>query len=369
MAKLSSAVFLSCSLVYFIGYASAARVISYPVSRASHENGQPLPRGISQRANTVEVLSNNKSRSAYFASVEVGTPAQKLSLMLGTGSSDIWMISKSAPACTVENCLTPFNPNTSQTISTVTAGGFDINYIDGSFARGDYIKDLFAVGENGEARMILQMGLATNISDATGSYGGIMGIGYPGQVATTELYPNFMDQMVSNRLTNTMLYSLWLNSIDSSTGSILFGGIDTEKYYGTLYSMPIHKNREGNYTAFTVGLTSLSITPEKSLTIPITNSSFSTDVILESSTTLIYLPRDVINIIYDEFEVTVINGTSYIDCKYSNSSYMTFTFESGSVVNVAYSELVTKLFIPSRTPASLPFSDVCSLGILEGDGP
>ena len=261
------------------------------------------------------------------------------------------------------------NPNTSQTISTVTAGGFNITYVDGYFARGDYITDLFAVGDNGEARVILQMGLANNMTSTTKTIEGIMGIGYSGQVATKQLYPNFMDQMVSNGLTNTKLYSLWLNSIDSDFGSILFGGIDTEKYYGTLYSMPIHKDRRGNYTAFTVGLTSMSITPEEGLSIPITKPSFSTPIVLESSTTIIYLPSDVVRTIYNMFDVTFRNSTPYVDCKYSNSSYMTFTFESGSVVNVAYSELINKIFVSTPEPTSLPFSDVCIMGILEGDGP
>jgi hypothetical protein len=115
--------------------------------------------------------------------------------------------------------------------------------VDGSGAKGDYIEDEFAIGSTssyasaGQARILLQMGLATDTTINTG----IMGIGYDNNEAvtnTTKQYQNFMDEMVSNDLTNTKLYSLWLNDLDSSTGSILFGGIDTEKYYGTLYSNP-----------------------------------------------------------------------------------------------------------------------------------
>ncbi|KAH9218088.1 aspartic peptidase domain-containing protein [Leptodontidium sp. 2 PMI_412] len=294
MAVLSIVLLFVHSLVFFVSDALAAKVISYSVSRALPGNGYPLPRSISERSNTLELLSNNKSRGAYYATVEVGTPAQKLSLLLSTGSSDIWIISNSALSCKDRNCVT-------------TSGGFDINYYDGSYARGDYIKDLFAVGENGEARMVLQIGLANNISDATGNYGGIMGIDYSSQVAASEPYPNLVDQMVDSGLTNTRLYSIWLNSINSDSGSILFGGIDTEKYYGTLYSMPIHKDISGNYTTFTVGPTSLSTTLADSSTIPITNSSFSTGVLLDSSTTAIYLPKDIVKIIYDQFEVTFVN--------------------------------------------------------------
>lgn len=100
-----------CLLAYIltslVGSGSAAKVISFPVTRALPESEQPLPRGIAARSNFQEILSNNKSRGAYYASVEVGTPAQKLSLMLGTGSSDIWVISDTAAACETGNCLTP----------------------------------------------------------------------------------------------------------------------------------------------------------------------------------------------------------------------------------------------------------------------
>ncbi len=265
------------------------------------------------------------------------------------------------------HCLPIVNPNISQTISTVTAGGFKISYADGTYANGDYIKDEFAVGPGGQARMVLQMGLATNISSEEVTGGGIMGIGYDGDEATLVRYPSFMDQMVNNQLINTKLYSLWLNDIGSSTGSILFGGIDTEKYYGTLYSMPIHKDSQGDYTSFIVGLTSLRIMAQNGSTILITNSSFSAPVVLESSTTEIYLPNDLVNTIYEMFNVVLSGGNPYVDCKYSNSSYMSFGFESGSVINVAYSEFVNKLFLPSPLPTNLPFSDVCLMGILNGD--
>ncbi|KAH9203708.1 aspartic peptidase domain-containing protein [Leptodontidium sp. 2 PMI_412] len=112
----------------------------------------------------------------------------------------------------------------------------------------------------------------------------------------------------------------------------------------------------------------MSITSKDGASIPITNSSFSTPIILESSTTIIYLPRDVVRIIYNMFDVTYRNSTAYVDCEYSNLSYMTFAFESGSVVNVAYSELINKIYVPSPEPTTLPFSDVCVMGILEGDG-
>ncbi|RDW85463.1 hypothetical protein BP5796_03788 [Coleophoma crateriformis] len=352
------------SLLYLCSFSSA--LVSWPVYRNIPSTGVSL----SRRANYGEVLTNNVSLSAYYASVEVGTPAQTLQLVLSTGSSDVWVISIAAETCTANpnTCVTPFNSTFSQTVSTVASGGFNITYVDGTYANGDYITDEFAIGQVGQARMVLQMGLATNITQTMAKEGGVMGIGYPGNEVANVPYLNFMDQMVNNKLTNTKLYSLWLNDLDSSTGSILFGGIDTDKYYGTLYSMPIHPDSNGNYTNFWVGLTAVSLKTGTGSTIDLTNTSFSATVVLESSTTVIYLPGDVVNTLYQSFNVTVYEGTAYCDCKYANSTAaINFVFESNSAVDVPYSEIINKLFVPNPVPSNVTFSDVCSFAILDGD--
>lgn len=235
----------------------------------------------------------------------------------------------------------------------ISAGGFNISYVDTTGAMGDYIRDEFLFGQVGHS-MQLQMGL---VNDTTRG-AGVMGIGYDTHEATSIQYNNFMDEMVSDGITNTKLYSLWLNDLGSSSGSILFGGIDTEKYYGTLSSIPIIPDGNNKYTKFNVGLTSISYTPGTTA-IPLTTPNFTTSVLLESSTALMYLPEENINVIYSAFGVEFgFDGYPYADCKYSNSSYMSFGFESGTVINVPYSEFVTKLYAPSLNPGGLPFSNL-----------
>jgi hypothetical protein len=136
---------------------------------------------------------------------------------------------------------------------------------------------------------------------------------------------------------------------------------------GTLYSQPIIQ-QSGNYTSFTVILVSVSMSTLPPQTI--TNASFSEPVVLESSTTLIYLPDAVARSIYTGFGAvynTSISGNAWVDCKYRNSSYMTFGFASGSAVNVPYSELISdNAYFLQFAPKGLPFTDVCFLGILPG---
>jgi hypothetical protein len=57
-------------------------------------------RGLFKRAGTVmEGLVNAPQQGLYFANVSVGTPAQNFGLQIDTGSSDVWVPSKSAAFC------------------------------------------------------------------------------------------------------------------------------------------------------------------------------------------------------------------------------------------------------------------------------
>jgi hypothetical protein len=77
----------------------------------------------------------------------------------------------------------------------------------------------------------LQMGL----TNTTTSGVGVIGIGYNINEAsitsfTSIPYPNLVDQMVSQGLINTKSYSLYLDDLEEATGSIIFGGVDTDKF-------------------------------------------------------------------------------------------------------------------------------------------
>jgi len=206
------------------------------------------------------------------------------------------------------------------------------------------------------------MGLGLNSSVNSG----IMGIGYDTNEAINQTYQSFLDELVIDSYINTKTYSLWLNDLDSSTGSILFGGIDTEKYYGTLSSMPIHPSSTGIYDGFNVLIAAISLTPQIGSNIALTNSSFSEVVVLESSTTLIYLPDNIVDQLYRLFNVSTVDEGPWVDCKYANSSFMSVTFESGSMIDIPYTEIISKVFVSNPLPAelqSLGFSEVCYFGI------
>lgn len=67
-------------------------------------------------------------------------------------------------------------------------------------------------------------------------FAGILAAGYGVEIAG---YYCLIDEMYLQGIINSRAFSLDLGNIDSAAGSILFGGIDTKKYTGSLEKRPV----------------------------------------------------------------------------------------------------------------------------------
>ncbi|KAI1770780.1 mitochondrial elongation factor g 1-like protein [Hypoxylon cercidicola] len=300
-----------------------------------------------------EVITNEKLRGGYFATCQVGTPPQNLTLQLDTGSSDIWVPSSSASVCessTDGGCsFGSFDERASSSLTVVGEDEFTISYVDGSSSRGDYITDTFEIGGATIDNMTMGLGLRTDIPY------GLVGVGYAlneAIVASTQSasssYDNLPLLMQKQGLINTNAYSLWLNDLDANTGSILFGGIDTEKYQGDLSRINVYKDPTSEaFTSFIVAMTSLqavSSTGADSLS----SSAFPIPVVLDSGTTFSYLPTDLAEQIWREVgaEYNPQYGVPLLPCSMENSAgHFSFGFggSGGPVINITMDELVVSL--------------------------
>jgi hypothetical protein len=243
--------------------------------------------------------------------------------------------------------------------------GFKIQYADGSGSQGDYFTDDFAIGT--ASISALQMGLAINTTVGVG----IMGIGYDSNEAAKTVYPSVMTQLVSQGKINTKLYSLYLDDVKSTSGTILFGGIDTDKYHGNLTTMPVLKNTRGTYTALAIAMSGLTIGSNA-----LTNATFRAAVILDSGTTLSYLPTTLFRSVVTELGAVDdtsgqgASGNVYVDCSLRespNTLKYTFGGSSGVTIEVPMSEVIFDLdgiYAGQPTGASLPFQSTCALGIM-----
>ncbi|TVY22065.1 putative aspartic-type endopeptidase OPSB [Lachnellula arida] len=335
------------------------KVVGFPVVRKSVPN--PLQRDqLRRRSGTVQATLDNEE-TLYFANATLGTPAQKLRLHIDTGSSDLWVNTPTSSLCTGKGkpCAAAgtYSANSSSSYSYV-ASDFNISYVDGSGASGDYVTDNFTLGST--TLKTLQFGIGYTSSSAEG----ILGIGYQlnevqVQRANKQAYNNLPAQLVSDGLISSNAYSLWLNDLDASTGSILFGGVDTDQFKGTLATLPI-QSQSGQFAEFLITLTGISLGST------VIAKDQAQAVLVDSGSSLTYLPDSMAEAIYDQVSAQYDSqeGAAYIPCSMaSNSTTLGFTFSSPTI-QVSMDELVIEISSSSGEP--LTFSDgerACLFGI------
>ncbi|RMZ89202.1 hypothetical protein DV736_g3578, partial [Chaetothyriales sp. CBS 134916] len=292
-----------------------------------------------RRTSTVEQTLNNEE-SLYYANVTLGTPEQSLQLHLDTGSSDLWVNSPSSSLCQSSSSACEGGTYDSSSSSTykLVNNDFNISYVDGSGALGDYVSDTLDFG--GVTLTDFQFGVGSSSTSAQG----VLGIGYvinEVQVnrAGLKSYPNLPAALVNAGHIQSNAYSLWLNDLDASTGTILFGGVNSAKYTGDLATVPVIKTY-GNYYTLSIALTGVGISGQS-----LSSSSLPAGVLLDSGSTLTYLPNDITSSIYDQVNAVYDSsvGAAYAECSLQNSNgYLDFEF-SGQKISVPYNELLIEV--------------------------
>ncbi len=198
---------------------------------------------------------------------------------------------------------------------------------------------------------------------------GILGIGYPVnevQVgrAGMQPYENLPAKMVSAGQIKSQAYSLWLNDLDASRGSILFGGVDTAQFSGTLQTLPIQANG-GTFSEFKITLTALDL-GDQSIA-----ESEALAVLLDSGSSLTYLPDTWVEQIYEQVDAQYdeSEGAAYVACDVaSQSSTLDFTF-SGPKISVEMNELVIDLVSTNgQRPTFTDGTEACLFGVAPAGG-
>lgn len=278
----------------------------------------------------------DNEQSLYYANLTLGTPAQNLRLHIDTGSSDLWVNTAESAFCSSRQNPCEGGTFDYQRSSTLTRvnNEFNISYVDGSGAAGSYVADTLGFGD-----VQLQQ-FQFGIGESSSSEQGVLGIGYAlneVQVnrAGLQPYPNLPVALVDGGYIRSNAYSLWLNDLDASEGMILFGGVNTAKYEGDLATLPIIR-AYGYYIELTIALTGVTVDGTAS-----TSSNLPAPLLLDSGSTLMYLPDDIVQQIYNRIQAVYVEevGAAYASCSLQNQDKtIDFTF-SGKTIKVPYNEL------------------------------
>lgn len=369
----------SALVSYLISTVAAdPRVIRFPIERG---NRQASPASLEKRDSILSSLTNEEY--FYYINITIGTPPQSFGVDLDTGSSDLWVIS----ALDLDDCESSepsspdgypgciwgtYNQNASSTYELVESGAFEIDYADGTGVSGDFISDNVGFGGNVIVKNQI-MGLA-NYTD-NDQYG-LMGVGFDTNEANASFgvtpYPSLLDNLKSQGLINVKAFSLWLDDLNSNTGSILFGGIDRSKYLGELIALPIQPDiYTDNFTSFTVSLTSVDFT-DTTATFPL-YSGDALPAVLDSGTSLTYLPDSVASAILSGIGVAQDNttGLNFAPCSLNDTAgNLTFGFGGvgGPLITVSLAELVGYPYLlDNGTTFQVDREDACVFGIMSTD--
>ncbi|RGP69930.1 aspartic-type endopeptidase opsb [Fusarium longipes] len=337
------------------------RVMSVPIQRRQVDDPFAHDRKrLSRRSGTVDVGIDNE-QSLYFLNATIGTPSQDFRLHLDTGSSDLWVNAVGSQLCDTHANICAesglYNPNKSSTYEYVNSD-FNISYADGSGASGDYVTDTFRMSNVSIQNLQFGVGYVTSDNE------GVLGIGYTTNEAVVndgqKLYKNMPARLASDGVIASNAYSLYLDDLESASGKILFGGVDEEQYTGELVTVPILKV-DGEYSEFYITLNSISAGSET------IGEDLALGIVLDSGSTLTYLPASLTETIYELVGAEYTDGqtTAYVPCDLANDGgNLTFKFNDPAEITVPISELV--LDFTDITGRQMSFSSgqaACSFGI------
>lgn len=275
-------------------------------------------------------ISLENEYSLYLTTIEIGTPGQKLQVDVDTGSSDLWVPGQGTSS------LYGTYDHTKSTSYKKDRSGFSISYGDGSSARGDWAQETVSIG--GASITGLEFGDAT--SQDVGQ--GLLGIGLKGNEASAQssnsfTYDNLPLKLKDQGLIDKAAYSLYLNSEDATSGSILFGGSDSSKYSGSLATLDlVNIDDEGDSTSSAVAFF-VELEGIKAGSSSITKTTY--PALLDSGTTLIYAPSSIASSIGRKYGTYSYSYGGYVTSCDATGPDFKFSF-NGKTITVPFSNLL-----------------------------
>ena len=265
-------------------------------------------------------------------------------LHLDTGSSDLWVNTASSRLCKSDGspCTRSgtYSANKSSSYKYVNSN-FQIQYADNSGAQGDFVTDTFKIGDSSIDAFQFAVGYKSSSNES------VLGIGYPSNEASVTArnpttYPNLPYALQSAGVIKSPSYSLWLNDLDASTGTILFGGVNTAKFQGELGTLPIQSYQDqSSPTEFNIALTALDVNDGSKTTKLASGGAF--PVLLDSGSSLCYVPDTIFQGLINALNAEFDGSSAFVDCALrTGSGYVDFTFSSPKI-RVPMNEIVLAL--------------------------
>jgi len=249
------------------------------------------------------VVLKNFMDAQYFIEIEIGNPPQIFNVVPDTGSSNLWVPSKSCGKLNVA-CRLHSKYDSAQSTSYVANGTkYAIQYGSGECS-GFMSQDTVSVGGLSATTTFAEVTKEPGFAFIAAKFDGILGLAFK-SIAVTGAVP-WWYHVVDQGLVDEPVFAFYLNRQSGDDGELLFGGVDESHYTGNFTYVPLTNE---TYWEFKMDKVSVS------------GSEFckgGCHAIADSGTSLLAGPSDVVKAINKEIgAVGVFEG----ECKEAVDMY------------------------------------------------
>jgi len=284
----------------------------------------------------------------YYGPVEIGTPPQKFNVVFDTGSSNLWIPSKSCALLNIA-CKLHSKYDSSKSSTYVKNGTtFAIQYGSGSLS-GFTSQDTVTLGSVSVPNVLFAEAVKEpGVAFIAAHFDGILGFGYP-EISVNGMTPFFQAALASGAIKEAKFaFSLAKDASASSGGELALGGVDSSKYTGDFTYTPITIKGYWQFAVASVSVGGASFAGE-------------TKAIADTGTSLLAIPKASLTSLLTKFPAGAVKplaaGEYTVDCS-KTSSLPTLSFSIGG-----------KDFTLEGSEYVLSVSGECLLGITGIDVP
>ncbi|KAJ8130927.1 hypothetical protein O1611_g2699 [Lasiodiplodia mahajangana] len=309
-----------------------------------------------------EGLASFGAGTVYMLDLDIGTPQQRISLILDTGSFTTLVDPDCARAADTDACekygfYNTTTSSTSQALNVYFAAQFGTGYMEGS-----WYNDTVYIGQD---RLPLPHSRVGVNSWSTYLWAGIIGVSYG--MGWNTPYPTLLDLLIQLGYIEVPIFSLDVGTLAADSlnqpGHIVFGGVNRWKYRGYLEPIEIWPNPSDQkelyqQVGYWINLTSFGYTQPGQPEVTLTSGEFARSMLIDTGSTFTYLDADLVSAVAKAFNAWIDEkGVYYVNCALrSQDGYVNFGFNQGNVViRVSYADFI------------VDFDTYCALGVQPAD--
>eukprot|EP00658_Telonema_sp_P-2_P013209 TRINITY_DN14_c0_g1_i7.p1 TRINITY_DN14_c0_g1~~TRINITY_DN14_c0_g1_i7.p1 ORF type:complete len:388 (-),score=141.61 TRINITY_DN14_c0_g1_i7:325-1488(-) len=252
--------------------------------------------GVQEELTTVgadnNVVFQDFQNAQYYGPISVGTPPQHFNVIYDTGSSNLWLPSKTA--------FMPFNFHNkydSTKSSTYVKNGtsFSIQYGSGSLT-GFVSQDTVTIGTaTVKNQLFAEATKEPGLAFKVGKFDGIMGMAFQ-SIAVDGIEPAWYGALADS---DDKAFGVYLGGTSGTGGEMTLGGADPAHYTGDINYVPVSRAKYWQVTVDEFSIGNLS----------------KVEAIVDTGTSLLVAPPDVVSAFGKKIGATLVMGKEWtIDC-------------------------------------------------------